>query len=140
MASSLPLEFTIAATPVSHQSRDRVRLAAWREAVAAAARYNWPVGAEPSAGPLRLLVVYYHEGDSYNVDGDNLLKPIQDALQGIVYRDDRQIVDAQVQKRSIDWEFQMRRISRVLADAFVQGDEFVYVKVEQVTDLRGLPQ
>ena len=68
------------------------------------------------------------------IDGDNLLKPIQDALIGLVYEDDRQIIDAVTQKRPIDDPFFVRYISMVLAEGFAKGDEFVYVRVEQLTD------
>ena len=77
---ALPVEFTIGGPPLSHQTADRRRLAAWREAVRVAARLHLPLGAIPSASQLRLLVVYYHEENYYNIDNDNLVKPIQDAL------------------------------------------------------------
>jgi Holliday junction resolvase RusA-like endonuclease len=40
---------------------------------------------------LQLTVVPYHEGDTVQVDNDNPVKPIQDAVIGLMSIDDRQI-------------------------------------------------
>lgn len=53
-------EFTVAGRPVSHQSHNRPRLAAWRQVTTAAAA-EWT--AFPIAGlRLRVVVSYYHDG------------------------------------------------------------------------------
>src|SRR5207253_1290553 len=79
---------------------------------------------------LKITVVYYHEGERVRIDNDNLLKPIQDALIGLVYTDDRIVVHAEVRKESLDGHYRVRRMSPVLAAGFVQGDAFIYVRVE----------
>ena len=48
----------------------------------------------------------YHEGESVRIDNDNMVKPIQDALIGLIYPDDRWITDTIVRKTSIDGFFQ----------------------------------
>ena len=68
-----------------------------------------------------LTVVYYHERPAVRMDNDNLVKPIQDALIGLVYVDDRQITDTRVRKTSIDGAFRVRHMSAVLAEGFVRG-------------------
>jgi crossover junction endodeoxyribonuclease RusA len=45
----------------------------------------------PYGGPLKLTLVYYHEKEVVLIDHDNMIKPIQDALSGLVYLNDRQI-------------------------------------------------
>jgi hypothetical protein len=129
----LPFEFTVPGPPLSHQTRDRQKLSAWRLAVQTAAALRW--GTAPAEKvSLRLAVTYYHEGDAVRIDNDNLLKPVQDALNQLVYEDDRQVTDAAVRKTSIDGEFRVRGASPVLLMAFVDWVEFIYVKVEAAPD------
>ena len=68
------------------------------------------------------------------MDNDNMVKPIQDALNGLVYSDDSQITDTRVRKTSIDGRFEVRAMSPVLAGGFVRGVEFIYVRVEAAPD------
>jgi hypothetical protein len=85
----------------------------------------------PVEAPLKLTVVYYHERQSFLIDHDNMIKPIQDALAGLIYRNDRQITDAQTRKTNIDGRFRLRRLSAVYALAFGGGREFVYIRIEE---------
>lgn len=125
----LPFEFTVAGRPVSHQSNNRVALAAWRRQVRSAAAAYWSTS-PISVVPLRIVVVYYHEEWKPRIDGDNMLKPIQDALIGLVYSDDSRITDSQTRKTPIDDPFCPRRASRILLEAFAVGDEFIYVIID----------
>jgi hypothetical protein len=61
----------------------------YRDSLRAAARRDCGV---PFTGRVELQVVYA-EVLAPDTDADNVLKPIQDALKGIAYRDDHQIVD-----------------------------------------------
>jgi crossover junction endodeoxyribonuclease RusA len=85
----------------------------------------------PYDGPLRIVVVYYHERQSVLIDHDNLIKPIQDALAGLVYQNDRQITDALTRKTNIDGRFRVRHLSKLYAEAFQRGREFIYVRIEE---------
>lgn len=125
-----PFEFTVPGPPVSHQSRDRSRLQQWRQIVREAAARQWQ-SADSSSEPLRIVVAYYHERPAVRMDNDNLLKPIQDALIGLIYDDDRQITDTVVRKAAIDGRFRVRGASRILLEAFSRGDEFLYVKIDR---------
>jgi crossover junction endodeoxyribonuclease RusA len=129
---TLPLEFTIPGPPVSHQSRNRARLKAWRASVRSAAEATWKTAA-PLNSPLKLTVTYYHEGDAVRIDNDNMLKPIQDALIGLVYDDDRRITDTVVRKTSIDLAFVVRGYSLRLLRALARGDEFLHVVIDTAT-------
>ncbi len=133
-------EFFIQGTPLSHQTRDRERLRVWREAVRAAAIRFWPPGQDPFVNSLQITAVYYHDGPTVRMDNDNLLKPIQDALNGLVYADDRQIVDTSVRKTELDGSFRVRGMSRILAEGFCQGREFLHVQITDPTDHRELLQ
>jgi crossover junction endodeoxyribonuclease RusA len=124
------LEFTVPGPPVSHQSCNRVKLAEWRERVRSLAAKEWKSGA-PLEIQLKIMVAYYHEGQRVRIDNDNLVKPIQDALIGLIYRDDRCITDTIIRKTSIDGAFQVRGQSLVLLEAFHRRVEFVHIVVEQ---------
>src|SRR4051812_39162069 len=80
-SAMLPFEFTGPGPPVSHQSGNKSKLAAWRNLVRVAAAGKWGKRA-PRAEPLKISVTYYHEGEAIRIDNDNMVKPIQDALIG----------------------------------------------------------
>lgn len=63
-----------------------------------------------------------------------MVKPIQDALNGLVYEDDRQITDIIVRKTDLNGRFRVRGMPLVLAEGFSRGREFLYVRVELAPD------
>ena len=48
-------------------------------------------------GPLRLRIDYFFRGQT-DLDTDNIIKPIQDALEAILYHDDKTVVDVCARK------------------------------------------
>lgn len=130
----LPFEFIIDGPPVSHQTRNPERLRAWQFAVRVAAKQYWPVALPPLSTQLKLSVTYYHDGVAVRIDNDNMVKPIQDALIGLVYADDRQITDTQIRKTDINGSFRVRGMSPVLAEGFCRGHEFLYIRIESAPD------
>ncbi len=134
----LPFEFVVLDSPVSHQTNDCARLRTWRGQVATAAQQSWPVRQPLLDSPLKIIVVYFHNGSSVRMDNDNLLKPIQDALIGVIYKDDRQITDSVVRKTALGGAFFVRGMSIILAQSFARGREFVYLRIETAPDHREL--
>jgi Holliday junction resolvase RusA-like endonuclease len=132
------LEFTVEGPPVSHQTHDRANLQAWKQTVRAAASKAW-TGA-PETGPVKLVLMNFHEGPTAPLDDDNMAKPIRDALNGLVYLDDRQITHAEHIQQSIDGLFRVRGASLVILEAFHRGKEFVYVRVEPAPAHTPLPK
>jgi crossover junction endodeoxyribonuclease RusA len=126
----LPFEFTVDGPPVSHQTRRAARLRAWKQAVRDAAAQSWPADTQPVTVQLKITVTYYHDGVAVLMDNDNLLKPIQDALNGLVYEDDRLITDTVVRKTDLNGSFRVRGMSLLLAQGFSRGHEFLYVRIE----------
>jgi Holliday junction resolvase RusA-like endonuclease len=126
----LPFEFTVHGTPMSHQTRNKARLEAWRLAVRKAAAARWGV-AVPLTARLKITVCYYHEGLAVRMDNDNLVKPIQDALNGLVYLDDRLITDTIVRKTSIDGPFRVRGYPLILLEGLASGDEFLHIIIDE---------
>lgn len=134
----LPFEFTVPGPPLSHQTRHRDRLAGWRRTVLAAALNLWPENEAPVDVPIEITVVYYHDGQQVRIDDDNLLKPIQDAVNGHMYVDDGLITGAYVRKTPLDGSFRVRGMPRILADAFVEGVQFIYIRLDSAPNHRVL--
>lgn len=132
----IPFEFSVLGTPVSQQTKNRQRLRGWKQQVRTAAEQRWPNGDPPETGELRVTVAYYY--DEVPLDADNMVKPVLDALEGLVYEDDGQIMDVKVGKRNLDGSFRVRGMSSAAAEGFVSGQEFVHVKVEEAPDQRDL--
>jgi crossover junction endodeoxyribonuclease RusA len=133
----LPIEFTVPGPPVSYQTNVRSRLRAWEAKVRNAARACVPLGAPPvGRSGLMLTLVYYHEQPTVRIDNDNLLKPVQDALNGVIYTDDVLITHTVVRKENLDGSIHADDLSPALAAALVAGYEFIYVRVE-FTSARG---
>jgi crossover junction endodeoxyribonuclease RusA len=127
-----PFEFTVVGLPLSHQTKNKPKLRAWKARVRAAAEALWPPAEPPTDHLVKVTVVCYYE--SRFPDVDNFHKPIQDALQGLVYKDDKQVTDGAPSRREINSPFVVRYMSPVLASAFVAGDEFVHVIVDHPPD------
>lgn len=125
------LAFVVDGPPVSHQTRNTARLRSWQQLVRAAAATRWPAGTPAVLDRLRFSVTYYHDGVAVRIDTDNLVKPMQDALNGMVYVDDRQITDTVVRKTDLNGSFRVRGMSPVLAEGFCRGTEFLYVRIER---------
>lgn len=131
----IPFEFTIKGPPISQQAKGSSR-AKWKTALAIAAKAAWPSGVAPAISDVAISITYYFDGDTPDVD--NIIKPIQDALIGIVYDDDSQVILARSAKTKIDGSFTIRGASPVLLVAFSERDPFVHVKVTDPPDLTHL--
>ncbi|MFN9872882.1 MAG: RusA family crossover junction endodeoxyribonuclease [Cyanobacteriota bacterium] len=127
----LPFEFTIQGPPVSNQTRNRARLQQWKVDVRSAAQARAPAGAAPVADAVLFTVTYYYEGDSPDVD--NIIKPIQDALNGLVFVDDAQVAETKARKRPLDGSYQIKGASGVLLQGFAGGVGFLHIRVEAST-------
>lgn len=123
----LPFEFIIEGPPVSLQTKNRARLRQWKTEVANAARLKIPAGTVPLTNDVEIRITYYYENSSPDVD--NIIKPIQDALVGLIYVDDDQVVDTGSRKRDINGAYKVRGASAVIVEGFVNGNEFLHIKI-----------
>ena len=97
-----------------------------------AIRQYWPAGERPVLEQVMLTITYFHEGNSLDID--NTLKPILDAMKGLVYIDDDQVTDLVCRKRNLNDDLRIVNSSSVLAEGFDRGNEFLYVVVEDAPD------
>ncbi|MFG2014699.1 RusA family crossover junction endodeoxyribonuclease [Actinomadura geliboluensis] len=132
----LPWDVVVPGTPASVQGSS-ARRRQWKAAVTAAARTAWPAGIPPLAEPLSLRVTCFHLGAPLDVD--NMLKPIQDALVGVVYDDDKHLTDVQGSLRDLNGAYIVRGITPQLAKGFTQGIPFVHIKLDSPPDHKELP-
>lgn len=133
----LPCEFILTGRPVSNQTKDKQRLQKWRAKVRQAAAAAWS-GDRPLPNDVRLRLTHYYETANGREDGipdsDNIVKPIREALRGVIYDHDHQVTDVVSRRRHLNGSFRVKGISRVLAEGFVKGVEFVHVRIEVAPD------
>ncbi len=77
-----------------------------------------------------LRVAYFHVSGAAG-DLDNIVKPIQDALKGIAYADDSQVVDLVASmRRKGSTDLGPMTLTALLASGFSGGSDFVHVVVD----------
>ncbi|QEH34937.1 Endodeoxyribonuclease RusA [Aquisphaera giovannonii] len=133
------LEFTVDGPPVSNQTKDKANLRAWRDAIRSEAARCW-AGKAPLKGRLKCTILNFHEGEYASLDDDNMVKPIRDAMNGLIYEDDSQICYSETIHISIDAPIRIRRASPILLAAYSKGDEFLYIRIDDLPDFLQLPQ
>ncbi len=104
-------EFLIPKRPVSLQTKKRESLQAWKMYVREEARKSWN-GQTVEEGDLHLILVYLC--DESPPDTDNIVKPIQDALVGLVFADDSLIADVESHRRFLDATFDLTRLPQLV--------------------------
>jgi len=134
---SVHLEFVVLGPPVSNQSSGP-NLTNWRGAIAWSATQNWPN--PPLLGDLKAIIINFYTGNRPSVDVDNMSKPILDVMQNIVYRDDRQIVQAEIAHLKIGAAFAIMGVRPIIVNSIQSGNEFVYVRIEDAVDPFPLPK
>ncbi len=122
------LEFTLNGPPISQNVRQREALHAWRATIRQAAELAWTPGEPPWSGSLRLTLVYFYENTPVNTEAT--LKPIQDALIGLVLNDNSQFTEILYEKKDLCGNFIVPNLSPVLVEGFSRKTEFIYVKIE----------
>jgi hypothetical protein len=123
-----PLEFIVAGTPVSLQTKRRESLDEWKGRVIAASQTALPEGHFATNDPLA-ITLYYFPNSEMQGDIDNIVKPILDALGGHIYIDDRQIQRILIQKFEPGNVFSSTQPSRMLGNVLEQPKPALYVRL-----------
>ena len=95
--------------------------------VAAATRSAWPDDKPPMACDVEVYISEFSEFATR--DRDNMAKPVLDAMQGVVYGNDRQVKNLRVEWCDIDGAYVVRHMSPIVAAALSVGEEFLWVRV-----------
>ncbi|GGF07480.1 RusA family crossover junction endodeoxyribonuclease [Hymenobacter cavernae] len=123
---AIDLEFLLSRRPVSHQVKRRTNLQSWKSFVRAEAQSVW--GAQAAlAIPCQLTLVYFYQENPADID--NIIKPIQDALVGLVYVDDFYVTDVDSHRRLLTDQFDLTRLPPLILQAIATAQECVYVRV-----------
>ncbi|MEM9003459.1 MAG: RusA family crossover junction endodeoxyribonuclease [Cyanobacteria bacterium P01_F01_bin.86] len=128
----LPFDFVIIGKPVPHRAKDKQALKAWRERVRTTAQYCWEGPA--LTDKLSVKITHFYDAPPGNLgedlDSERIIKPVLDALNGVIYVDDYQIADLDSRRRNLNGSFRVKGMSPALADGFCKGEEFLHVKVD----------
>ena len=126
MTPSKPLfELLIPRRPLSHQAKNRQHLQDWKDFVYGRARQKWQ-GPPLTTAQVRLTLVYLC--DDYPADIDNIIKPIQDALVGVILADDFQVTDVDSHRRFLG-ELDITKFPPLLLAGVSSNQECVYIRI-----------
>lgn len=131
----LPFDFVIIGQPVPHRAKDKQALKAWRDHVRTTAQHYWP-GIGPLTDKLSVKITHFYDAPPNNlgetIDSERIIKPVLDALNGVIYLDDYQIADLDSRRRNLNGSFRVKGMSPALADGFCKGEEFLHVVVDRL--------
>ena len=131
----LPLEYVVIGTPKSLRASGKSKQD-WKRRIRAAATAALPAIAPVSAASVRVTVVYFYV--QTDLDTDNILKPILDAMKDLVYEDDKQVIDIIAAKRDLAVSYALSGVSPVvvaqLVSAATDPKDFIFVRVEAANE------
>ena len=131
--SDLLFEMLIPRRPVSHQAKNRQNLQDWKDYVYGRARIDWIGGTPIATQGLRLMLVYLCNDSPADID--NIIKPIQDALVGVVYADDSLISDVDSHRRFLSDAIDVTNLPPLLVEGVRLGEECIYIRVSWAENL-----
>lgn len=120
-------EFLIPRRPLSLQAKG-ANLQKWKQYVRTEAEKRW-TGPPHTAAAFHLKLVYLCGKNP--VDVDNIIKPIQDALDGLVYAGDANVTDVKSHRRPLSDAFDVVRLPDLLLVGLQTAQECVYVAVSE---------
>jgi crossover junction endodeoxyribonuclease RusA len=132
-----PCECVLPQRPISQQARRQTRLREWKQLVAEHARLAIEEPRVLATEPVALRLLYLYEDVA--VDVDNVLKPILDALIGVLLEDDAVVTDVEIRRRRRGTAFTLTTVSPVLAAGLALGHEFVYIALRDAPPQDVLP-
>ncbi|MFN5239795.1 MAG: RusA family crossover junction endodeoxyribonuclease [Aphanizomenon sp.] len=102
--------------------------------VRAEAQKVWTGSSPIKDANLQLTLIYLcrgNYGDRDLLDTDNIIKPIQDALNKLVYEDDKLVSDVESHRRFLSEPIDITNLPLLLQEGVIIGEECVYVKVSE---------
>jgi hypothetical protein len=125
--SIIYFEFLIPRRPVS--TNNDTRRQEWIRLVNKEAKKFWTGSSPIKDANLQLTLIYLCRDNP--PDTDNIIKPIQDALNKLVYEDDRLVSDVESHRRFLSEPIDMTNLPLLLRKGVIIGKECVYVKVSE---------
>ncbi|MHC8508447.1 MAG: RusA family crossover junction endodeoxyribonuclease [Rhodospirillales bacterium] len=138
-----PAEFCVHGTPVSLSARSAGK---WQTAVATSARRAIPYLTPPHTEAVTVVLAYFYFNNPGNIiDVDNMAKTILDALENVIFENDRQVQQLHVRRTDVE-DIPDRKLagaSGVLANALegalLKETNFVYIRIEGPPDHGSAP-
>lgn len=131
---SLIVDFLLPRKPVSHQAKNRENLNDWTDFVYARALAALN-GRRPIVGrPLKFTMVFLADEEDQG-DINNFVKPVQDALNALVYADDELVIDVSAHKRVLSEPIEIAGLPKELAYAVIDAMPCVYVAISNSGEL-----
>ena len=121
-------EFLIPRGPVSSQGSPKGKNEL-KTVVRAEAQKAWTGSSPIKDANLQLTLIYLCRDNP--PDTDNIIKPFQDALNKLVYEDDRLVSDVESHRRFLSEPIDMTNLPLLLRKGVIIGKECVYVKVSE---------
>jgi len=121
-------EFLIPNRPLSLQAKPKSKQD-WKNFVREMASQNWMDSSPIRDTDICLTLVYLC--DDSPPDTDNIIKPIQDALVGLIYEDDSLIADVDSHRRFLSDPLDLTSLPSLLVNGALIGKECVYVRVSK---------
>lgn len=126
-------EFIVTGTPISSGASGRSR-ERWKHVVSAAAAAALPDEHALVADSVKVTIIYFYV--QTDLDLDNIIKPILDALIEVVYVNDFQVTDISAAKRDRTETLFLERASPIILEQLAttadNPQDFVYVAIELV--------
>ncbi|MGD1902627.1 MAG: RusA family crossover junction endodeoxyribonuclease [Geitlerinemataceae cyanobacterium] len=132
---TLIFELLLSRRPVSAQGTSKAsrrNKRAWQDYIREEARQSW-TQAPIADRALRFTVVYLCNGTPGDIN--NIIKPIQDALNGLVYVDDGLVRDVNGHMRLLSEPIDVASLPEILRNAVLERLECVYIRVEESSEL-----
>ena len=126
MEGKLPFEALIRKRPVSLQAKGASKKD-WQDFVRGEVVKAWGDAPPVQAVSLRFSLVYLCNDSP--PDADNIIKPIQDALNGLVFEDDGLVSDVDSHRRFISEGIEVSCLPPLLREGVAGGGECVYIRV-----------
>lgn len=127
MEIAFPIEFVVRGTPVSAQSSANSKNA-WMRRVKSASSTALPAPHFVSSEPMAVTLFYFSEEEMPR-DVDNIIKPILDALNQHVYRDNSQVDRIVKQRFTSDRLYRFGNPTDVVTAAIGGAKPAVYVRI-----------
>ncbi len=122
-------EFVVEGPPVSVNAKKNNprRYQKWIGTVRAAAQSRWLSGKQPTLSQNVIVTImnYYTETSP---DVDNIIKPILDGLNTVIYLDDRQVSRVCSERFDVSDIASIQNPSALLAEALEQYTELLHIK------------
>lgn len=134
----IPFAFIVTGKPVSLQTNNRAKLQEWKAKVRETVAEALPIGMTATQEPVQVIITHYCI--TQTSDLDNIIKPIVDSMNSLVYVDDRQVTDLTVKRRKLKEFSDLAAISPLIAESLATGKEFIYVKIDLPTEPMELNQ